>query len=306
MGELVGIADDPNRGDTPIVDFERGDRVDLTVERDDEPGIAVHGRKGCRGARVGPAGQIDEQSRDLVGSDHRASGRTPCGATIGQEHRVRSQPRQCTVDVTGEHGRDEFVDDAALRRGRWAWVACSHASPCPAGDLSARRLGLVHHRSDLGVGDAEHVDEEEDRAIHGAEPFQEGEEPEGERLGQLGALLRPWADHHWFREPWSDVVLTPAADGSEPVERDTGRDCREPRLRPLDRSPLNRLPAQPRLLHDILGVSQHARHPVGEAQQARPRALEGSHRLISVVRGRRHATMVVEPSIERSAACAAA
>jgi hypothetical protein len=77
-------------------------------------------------------------------------------------------------------------------------------------------------------------------------------------------------------QPDADVVLALHLGRAQAVDRDARRDGDEPGLGVVDAAAVGLVPAQPGVLHDLLGLGRGAEHPVGDALQSRAQAVEGA------------------------------
>jgi hypothetical protein len=137
-------------------------------------------------------------------------------------------------------------------------------------DLAAVRAALLDDRRHLVVRVAEQLVQHVDGALDRAEPLEQHQERERERLVGLGALGRPGhrLGHERLGQPRPDVGLAPHARRAQVVDRQARHDRRQERLRRLD---LVTAPQQPqvRLLDEILCLADATDHPVGEREQQR-------------------------------------
>ena len=120
----------------------------------------------------------------------------------------------------------------------------------------------------------EHVVEQEDRPLDRGQPLEQDEERHRQRVGLLGVLGRvagALVGHERLWQPLADIRLAPDPGRLEVVDRQAGDDCREVRLRRLDRGVLAEGPliADERLLDDVLGLADAPEHPVGDREQQR-------------------------------------
>ena len=75
-------------------------------------------------------------------------------------------------------------------------------------------------------------------------------------------------------QPRAHVGLPAPAGRLRDVDREARGDGREERLRVAHRAPLRAVPADPGVLHDLVGLRRASHDPVGDAEQARADALE--------------------------------
>src|SRR5262249_46299280 len=86
-----------------------------------------------------------------------------------------------------------------------------------------------------------------------------------------------------------DVRLAARAGRLDGVDGQPGGGRHEEGSRVQDRTAISRLPPQPRVLHDVLGLDRTAEHAVRDAEQPRPRTDEG--RKGAVICGGLHSTL---------------
>ena len=106
---------------------------------------------------------------------------------------------------------------------------------------------------------------------------------------------------HRLRQPRADVALLAGGQLAQPVEREPRRHREQERARLVDRVVLDARPADPGLLHDVLGLDAAAEDPVRRPDQRRAVLLEDLGGIVawsrssvsssgpaSVIRGRSH------------------
>src|SRR5215203_6987881 len=151
---------------------------------------------------------------------------TRSGPTIGfsqdgpsavpvDDHVVGEQLDQSVHVAVGDRGEEAFGELVALPPGRFEPRSLRFDMATGAhGELPAVRLGLSDDLGDFVVAVAEHVVEQKDRPLDGAEPFQEHEERHRKRVRLLGVrrrVLTAVVGHERLRQPWPDVGLPSGA-----------------------------------------------------------------------------------------------
>ena len=156
-----------------------------------------------------------------------------------------------------------------------ALLGLRHLAPSFAGEvlagaaheLTGGRLGDLHDLADLFVGVGERLAQHVGGPLGGREPLQHHEHGESERLGAFGAEGRVGAGVDRLGQPRADVGLAAGARRLQRVDREPRRRRREERRRVLHDRSVGALPAQPRILHDVLGLARAAEHAVGDAEE---------------------------------------
>jgi hypothetical protein len=144
-------------------------------------------------------------------------------------------------------------------------------------DLLAGGLGDVENLGDLPVRVVEGHSQHVHGPFVGGQPLQEGEDGVRDRVALFCGVVR--AEHRVpgeqrLGEPSADVGLAPGPRGGELVEAQVGQDRRQPGLGDLDAVDVRGLPAQERLLHEVLSLVRGAEETVGDGLETRPRSLE--------------------------------
>jgi len=75
-------------------------------------------------------------------------------------------------------------------------------------------------------------------------------------------------------QPEADVMRAPGLGAAQPVDGQAGGHGHQPGLGLVQRGAVGRMPAQPDVLHQFLGVGHAAQHAVGDALQPGPQAVE--------------------------------
>ena len=206
---------------------------------------------------------------------HRLASGADQPAAVGERDSILAQGRLEGLEVTGLGGGEEGGEQVV------ALGAADDGSPL-LGDVLARparqlaRVGLAHLKN---FGDpleriVERFVEYVRCALRGREPLQEQQHRERERLGVLGPERRVGGRVDGLRQPGSDIDLPSSPRGAEGGEAEPGHHRGEIGGRIGDIRPIGRLPAQPRILHHVLGVGSRPEHAVGDPEQATAVLLE--------------------------------
>ena len=154
----------------------------------------------------------------------------------------------------------------------------AHALARAVDDLPACRFAPLDHRRDLAVADVEDVVQQESGALLGRKPFEQREEGHRKIIGQVEVAIRRRRRDDRLRQPLTDVGLALGLEPPQPIDRQPARCRDEPRFRILDLVVLRLVPADVRVLDDILGIGARAEHAIGEAEQAAAQRLESGRR----------------------------
>ena len=115
--------------------------------------------------------------------------------------------------------------------------------------------------------------------VVGREPLEERQKRHREIVGKVEiAMGRQTIVHNRLRQPGTDVRFSLGFEPAQPIDREPSRGPDEPRLRVVDAALVRLMPAEIRLLHDVLGVGAGAEHPVRQTKQAPPERFEHSGR----------------------------
>jgi hypothetical protein len=160
------------------------------------------------------------------------------------------------------------------RRPALSRPVVGHVAAGAQGQLAAVVLALADHPGDLGVAVAEHVVQQEHRALHRGQPFQQQQERHRQRvglLGQAGRVRRPGVGQQRLGQPLPQVGLAAHPRRAQMVDAQPGGHRGQVRPRRVHAVPggLGAVVAQERLLHHVLGVGHGADHPVGDGEQQR-------------------------------------
>src|SRR3954454_22914805 len=190
MPEFLRVHHRIDRADLSASELDR-DRLDAAVLANQDEARQTVNRRGmpaCPGTRQVPlAGQASVEADDAVPPANRIEGCTLVAARIGVENSVLGQKRR----EPGYVARAQRVNECArqclapLIRNREAWPCGPDMRPGPGGELAASRFRAVERRGDLGEVDAEHVVQQEGRALQRGQPFQREHEREGQVISPL-------------------------------------------------------------------------------------------------------------------------
>ena len=284
-GELVRVAHRVDAGDPAVLDDEADRRVELAAEVDPAGDRAVepHGADHRVGRERREAG---EQRR------HRRGRRPDAGPRPPRRRRRRPARRRARARPSGPARRrsdrgEEPVDDLLLlgavdlhpRSPR------GHVLARAVRDLPDRRRRLADRLGDLVVRHVEDLAQHEDRALGRRERLQHGQHRDRDALGELDVLGHVGAGEQRLGQPLADVVLAPAGQGAQPVERLAGDDPDQVGARVAHLGVVDVRPPQPGLLDDVLGVGGRAEHLVGDGEE---QAAVGDERVVGSCRRRAH------------------
>jgi hypothetical protein len=140
-------------------------------------------------------------------------------------------------------------------------------------------------RDDLGdprVGVVEGLAKYVRRALGGGELLEQDEHRVLQGLALLGPESGVVVGVDRFREPRTDVGLAPRVRGLQGVDGEPGGDRREEGGGFADVGAIGVLPADPGLLHHVLGIRDGAEHPVGDAEESPPVCIEDGDRVVQL------------------------
>ncbi|CAG6392044.1 hypothetical protein SCOCK_150016 [Actinacidiphila cocklensis] len=135
------------------------------------------------------------------------------------------------------------------------------------------RVGLagLQDLGDAAVRIVEGLPQHVGGALHGIQLLQEEQDRQVECLGPLRAQVRIRRRVNGLGKPGARIRLAPYPGGLGHVDRQPDGDRREKGGRFVDPGAIGALPAQPRLLDDILGLHRTAEYAVGDAEEPGPR-----------------------------------
>ena len=187
-GQLLGIEHQADGLDSVAANLEDHHHFRLVVTSEHQPRLAVDLVVGDQRIRRHSAGDVAQQSTDAVEPDDGAASSMQVAAPIADQHDIVTEHATKVVDLTERAGREKRVQQivAAGSSGLEQLTFLAHVATRTRRDLSARLLAAVHHRGDGGVRLGEHVGQQKHRSLDRRQPLQDGEEADGQRLGQLG------------------------------------------------------------------------------------------------------------------------
>ena len=166
----------------------------------------------------------------------------------------------------------------SARTGRRRRVVRDHP-PGPRGVLARRGLGAAQHVRDRRERHVQRVVQHERDPLGRAQPLQHDHRGHPYRLvahhGGERAVVVGRGDQR-LRQPRPDVALPAHGRRAEPVQADPPDDGGQPRALVAHLGTPG-VPAQPGLLHRVLGVGERTRDPVADAEQVGAVFLEGHY-----------------------------
>ena len=283
MPELVRVDDGPDHLDQAVgdVQYEHADHAALRVV-DDRARLAVDpGQLAACAQLLTAAVQPEQESGDPVRSGQRGEQRLPLAAAVADHDDVGREQIEQAGQVAAARGGEEPAGHLVALRGRCleAWLAGAgpalvDVAPGPDEDLAAVRLGLAGDLGDLLVVVAEHLVQQEHRALGRRQALKQHEERHRQRIGHLGPLrgVGLAVRDERLGQPGADVGLTAHPRGPQVADRQPGGGRRQERLGQGDGRAVAKRAGQPEegLLHDVLGVADAAGHPVCDREHQRP------------------------------------
>jgi hypothetical protein len=149
-------------------------------------------------------------------------------------------------------------------------------------ELAAVVLRTVDDLCDLAVVVVEDFAQQEHRALDRRQAFEQNEKCHRKRVGGLRVCggVGPGLGDERVGQPLADVLLAAHARRPQVVDAEPRHDGRQVRLRGVDLHAvgLRLVDAQECLLHDVLGLTDAADHPVGDREQQRSQVFVGRFR----------------------------
>ena len=145
--------------------------------------------------------------------------------------------------------------------------------------LTAGGLAAAQRLGHFGVVGIEDLAQQKGCALLGRQLLQHEQQRRGDIMGLLqqllgrGSGLGPGLDQR-LGQPETRIVLALHAQAPQPVYGQPRGRGHQPGLGLGNRGALAVLPAQPDILHQILGLGALAQHAIGQPEQARAMALE--------------------------------
>ncbi len=137
----------------------------------------------------------------------------------------------------------------------------------PVGDLPHARRTLVDGFGELVVVEPEHLAQHEDRPLGGSQRLEDEHHRHRHAVGELDVLGDVAGGDERLGEPRTDVVLAAAGHRAQPVERGPAHDAHEEGARVTHLALVHRVPLEPRVLDDVLGVGRGPEHLVGHGEE---------------------------------------
>lgn len=270
MGELGRVchAVDVAYSAAGEVCFDGEDRYHL-ITGDDQGGWRSAGERPADLAARVVGSDGGQQAGDLGGSVYRSQRGAGATASVVPQRDVGGEH----VEQVGQAASDGRVHEPFRRHqgvalvGREAGSPCVDVSPRPVDELAYRGRSPVEDPGDLVVLEGEGLLEDERGPFEWRQRFQDDQQAERDAaaafLQLVGAVFAPQR----FRQPRTDVLLPQPAHLAELVDRPMHDDAQQIRAGMLDRREVDLLPAQPRLLYDVLGVRDAAEDVVRRREQ---------------------------------------
>lgn len=139
-------------------------------------------------------------------------------------------------------------------------------------ELARVGLGGLKDFRYLAVGVIEGFAEDIGRAFSGRQLFEQQQHGEFESLATFSPKGWVGASVHGLGKPRPNVSLASGARRLREVDSKARRGGDKKRGRVLNGSTVGRLPAQPNVLHDVLGLGDGPEHTVGDAEETRAHA----------------------------------
>ncbi len=195
--------------------------------------------------------------------------------------------RVVRLAVVGTEHLLELGQVAGLRRGRQRGqqalvLAAVHRQAALAGEPAARAgdelpgvgLGELEDVRDLPVGVVERLAEDVGGALGRRQLLEQRADGRRERFVALDSGRRVGGGVGRLGQPAARGGLVANACGVDDVDRESRRGGPEERPGVADGAPVGAVPANPGVLHHVLGFSRAADDPVGDAEQARAHGFE--------------------------------
>lgn len=138
------------------------------------------------------------------------------------------------------------------------------------------RVGLSEPQDvrNLAVGIVERLPEDVRRSFGGRQLLHQYQEAQLQRLTSFHCRPGIGAGVDRFQQPGPDGRLPPRACGLHDVDRHAPRRRCEERGGVANQAAVYRLPAQPDVLHKVLGLGRAAKHAAGDPDETRTHAEE--------------------------------
>jgi hypothetical protein len=198
-------------------------------------------------------------------------------AAVGDQHRVPGEQVGELIEVAAHDRLEERLQHSPVLLGRrdqrpplHGHVVASAPQQLPAG-----RLALLDQRRDLAMAEVEDVVEEEHGPLGGREPLKHDQEGHRDLVEPLDAANAPITEADGLGQSIAPALLAPRPRRVELVQAQASHDLEQVAPGIVD-GHVAPLPAEPRLLHGVLGAPAVTEHPVRERHERGPAGLEGS------------------------------
>ena len=225
------------------------------------------------------------RARALQGSLEAAVG--PQGASlrpaVGDKDGVRGEQLRKAGDVAGGGRAQEGVQQplVLLAGGGDQPPARRHLLACALQQLAAGGRAACDETRDLHVRKIEHIVQEQGGALGGREPLQDHEDGHGELLDGFQARHSRFRERDRLGQAVAAALFAPRPRRVELVQAEPRHHRHQERPRRVDLD-LASVPAQPGLLHHVLGTPHVSQHAIREREHRGPVELEDGE----VFRGR--------------------
>ena len=148
-----------------------------------------------------------------------------------------------------------------------------HVLSCALEELSAGGLALADQRRDLVVVEIEDLAKQQDGPLGGRQPLEHDQERHRDLIEHLHAADASFVEVDGLRQTVAAALLATRSRRIELVETQPRHQGHEIRARRLDLD-VPAAPAQPRLLHDVFGAPEIAKHAVRVSDEQGPMRFE--------------------------------
>jgi hypothetical protein len=224
-------------------------------------------------------------------------------AAVGDEAHVIGQQRLEARRVAGSDRLLEGIEQPPRLVGSRAEARAFAAQLLagPGGELPAGRRAAFQRLGDLGEVAVEHVVQQKGRALQRTQALQRDHEGDTDIRRTLGGQRRIVVRFKRFddrlRQPGTDVTLAPRLRRLESVQAQARDRLRQKCARVVHGCRIRTVPAQPGVLHRVLGLGLRAEHAVGQATQVAAVRLEcGSAHARTFVQTRKCRLRMREPA----------
>lgn len=244
-------------------------------------GGAVHLPEGEGGLGQRRATDGVQEAADLAGGVDGPRRRLLLAAAVADGKYVGGGQRERLVEIAARACGEKAPGDGLglLRVGVVTRTPFLDVTPGAPAEPAHGGFGTVQCLGDLPVRVAEGIPQHEDGPLRRGERLQQHEDGRGDGLrachpfGHVGNGL-PEIGGDRLGEPRPDGGLAPGPDLPQPVDGEPGGDPDQVGARIADGRSVGGVPAQPRVLHHVLGVGQAPEHAVGDRTEQRAVLLE--------------------------------